>query len=427
MWRREKSVRIYAAVMTLVLVLGLSPTLFNMVVDPYDRDSWFDLGIDKVVISEKAHYPLWKIYRYQANDAALVVLGDSRARSLRDKYWHEAGREDAFNFAYGGANIREIYDTFNYVKTNPNLKTLIVGIQLRSFDLDHKAGLDRVPEAIELRSSAFSYYTSWFVAKISFRNFVTHFDIDTDAWTAWTPSLITPAMAVTVEEDERFTLLDLLSPEACFGCDLPEPQQAAFVIGPGINLGLGRGLGEWARIWPDIDISRDLPEKFSRQIERNARSDWRSFNFSEELWAMVVEMAEWCKQNDVELVFVIPPTIPEMQGKISEYGYGILNHDFRLRLAELATVVDFDFDGELTRDLANFSDAYHPNSVVSRQIVGELVLLTTDNADVATKALRRRKGLICPIVLADRMDHLSDGIVDMEEGAGCRIWRREGV
>ncbi len=417
---------IYALVLCLALVFGLGPTVFNFVVDPYDRNGWFDLGIEKASLSEKAHYPLWKMLRYGSASPSLIVLGDSRARALRNKYWHEAGRTDAFNFAYGGATVHEIHETFNYVKENPDLDTLFVGIQLRSFDLDHKDGMNRVPEAIELTEGAFDYYTSWFVAKIGWRHILAELEIDPATWAFTWPSLIGSAQAADRDANKRLTLFDLLSPEACLGCELPEVQQTAFTVGPGVNLGLGRGYGIWSRLWPAIDLDRDLPAKFARQVERNARSDWRSFNFSEDLWAKLKEIADWSRENNVQLVFVIPPTISEMQERITDFGFGILNHDFRLRLAELAPVVDFDFDNALTRDLSRFSDAYHFNAAASREIVSELVMFTGADDEAQIRLRRNRGALRCPVFSDDTTDRLSDGRVEMEQGVGCRIWLKEG-
>lgn len=417
--------RFYAAMLGLAAMAGLAPAAFNLVVDPYDFNAAVDLDLSKQKISEKAHYPLWKMARYPAGGAETVILGDSRARALRDKYWKELGQTSVFNFAYGGATVQEIYDTFRYVKDNPKLKTLVVGIQLRSFDPDHKRGMNRVPEAIRLTTKPFDYYTSWFVAKVGWRNLGHRYKAQFQQAERWAPHIISPARAEEYGAPGSTPLVRLLSPEACYGCALPEVTGPVNlpVISKGPNLGLGRGYGRWAGVWPAIEISRELPARFERQVRKNGRSDWKSFKFSEELWSRIVEIAAWSKAKDINLVFVIPPTISEMQLRMKEFGYGDLNHRFRTRLAELAPVVDFDFDNTLTRDLARFSDAYHFNAKAARNIVGELVQLTSENTDVASKARKRRGALSCPVEAGDTRQMLSDGIVKMTEGEGCRIWR----
>ena len=51
-----------------------------------------------------------------------------------------------------------------------------------------------------------------------------------------------------------------------------------------------------------------------------APTDWGKFKFSEQLWSHIEEIAQWTRDNDVKLVFVIPPTIVEMQHRMSGFG-----------------------------------------------------------------------------------------------------------
>ncbi|WP_282604567.1 hypothetical protein [Pelagibius sp. Alg239-R121] len=417
--------RFYAIALGLAVTAGLSPALFNVIVDPYDMNAAVDLDLNKQKISEKAHYPLWKMARYPQEGAKTVILGDSRARALRNKYWNELGQVEVFNFAYGGATVHEIYDTFRYVKNDPKLRTLVVGIQLRSFDPDHKGGMNRVPEAIKLTGNAFDYYTSWFVAKVGWRHLNQRYAAQIQEAQSWTPRLVSPARATEFEAPGEVPLVRLLSPEACYGCRLPELDGPISLpaVSKGLNLGLGRGYGRWAAAWPALEITRELPSRFERQVRKNGRSDWKSFKFSEELWSRVAEMADWSAANGVRLIFVIPPTITEMQQRMTAYGHAELNHRFRTRLAALAPVVDFDFDNGLTRDLERFTDAYHFNSKAARNIVGELVQLVSEESEPVQKARKRRGELSCPVTAADTTHEISDGIVTMSEGGGCRIWR----
>lgn len=98
-----RTVRVYCAAITTAFVLGLAPVLLNFIVDPYEMNAVVELGLDKQKVSEKAHYPLWKVVHFPKDRADIIIMGDSRARALRDKYWHEVGLTGAYNFAYGGA------------------------------------------------------------------------------------------------------------------------------------------------------------------------------------------------------------------------------------------------------------------------------------------------------------------------------------
>ena len=136
---------LFSAALAATVVLALAPVAFNLVVDAYDRNDFFELGLDKQEISVKAHYPLYKMIEYPRIKAPTVILGDSRARALQDKYWQELGRTDVYNFAYGGATVHEIYETFKYLRDSSELETLIISLPLRSMDDRFKGGMNRVP------------------------------------------------------------------------------------------------------------------------------------------------------------------------------------------------------------------------------------------------------------------------------------------
>jgi hypothetical protein len=420
----SKTGMLCAASLGIALVAGLAPTAFNAVVDPFEFNQAVDLDLDKQKISEKAHYPLWKFAHYPAAGAGTVILGDSRARALRDKYWHELGLTDAYNFAYGGATIPEIYDTFRWVKQDPALKTLVVGIQLRSFDPDHKGGMNRVPEALALSESPIDYYSSWFVANVGWRNIAARYPETLKKFAAVIPRVASSASASSYENPGRTPLARLLGPDACYTCRLPEMegQVALPVPTKGPNLGLGRGTDVWAESWPTVSVDRVLPARFESQVRKNGRSDWKSFEFSEDLWSRLQEIATWSDDNDVSLVFVIPPTISEMQARMFEFGHAELNHRLRMRLAELAPVVDFDFDNAFTRDLSRFSDAYHFNAKAARNIVGEIAQLIPSHDETRATARKRRGDISCPANFKDTRKTFTDGVVEMSEGNGCRVW-----
>lgn len=214
--------RFYCGAATLTFLLGISPVILNVLVDPYEMANVVDMGLKKKNISEKAHYPLWKIAHYPASSADLLILGDSRARSLRDKYWHELGLANAYNFAYGGATISEIYDTFNYVKHNKTIKTFVIGIQLRSFDPLHKNGLNRVPEAIRLKGTPLSYYSNWFVSRIGLKILWDRFGLDPNLFATQTASFVTSVHASETKVGPYRSVPNTKDIEACKRCMLPE-------------------------------------------------------------------------------------------------------------------------------------------------------------------------------------------------------------
>lgn len=422
----SKAARLFSITLAVAALLGTAPTVFNYVVDPYDRNGVFDLDLDKFRVSERAHYPLWKMIHYPWGDAGTVILGDSRARALRAKLWWDAGVNDAYNFAYGGGSIPEVFATFEHIKSDPAIKTLIVGVQLRSFDPDHRAGVNRVPEAIRMSENPLAYYANWFVARMAWRNLEHRYPNVFENWQALLPRLASSAEAAERGHDEGMSLQELLAPAVCEGC-APRATPAPVSILPSQP---SVGLGDWRRFWPRNGLERLLPERLARQVTKHGRGEWRKFDFSNRLWRQIEAIGRWSQVNDIELVFVIPPTITEMQAHIDTYGHTAINHDLRLRLAELGVVFDFDYDSPLSRDVETFTDAIHFTAPVARAMVGEIALYLArrrGEAPVAHRPLKRvlaRRGLIiCPSAPEERRDGHSDGVIDLDEGVNCRIWR----
>lgn len=417
--------RRYAAVLIAAFAIAFTPTVFNFVVDPFNMNRMVDLDLDKAEISVKAHYPLYKMVEFPRSPAKTIILGDSRARALQDRYFREFGYEDVYNFAYGGATVFEIYDTFRYLSETTKLEKLVIGLPFRSMDARHKNGLNRVPEAIEMAGDPAAYYTSWFVAETAWRLIEDRYPALVNAIRSVVPSFIGSAEAYDFNRPGDISLQELLDPEICGGCELPDAK-------PVVNLPTsyrhsGYGIGRWSGLWPEIDLDRALPRGFAKQVGTNGAADWRRFEQSDALWKKLAAIAEWCRENKVDLVFVVPPTIPEMQRRIADFGFTAANQRFRERLSGLAPVIDLDFDNAFTRNLKHFTDAYHFNAQAARQIVGEIVQLLDAGSSPAATARDKRREVICPTGTTDTKRVLAHEGVRMNEGTNCRIWRQNDV
>lgn len=103
--KRKLGNKAYGAFLTTGFFIGAGPAFLTMAVDPYEVFHSSSRPSSITDLAEKAHYPLFKLAKYNKGAHKLVVLGDSRARALRDKYWHELGMTSALNLSYGGAQF----------------------------------------------------------------------------------------------------------------------------------------------------------------------------------------------------------------------------------------------------------------------------------------------------------------------------------
>ncbi|KAG1700370.1 hypothetical protein GQR58_005066 [Nymphon striatum] len=322
--------------------IGALPAFLNLTVDPYQMFSEKDRPTAINDIAEKAHYPLWKLAKFSRGSHDTIILGDSRARALRDKYWHELKMPGALNLAYGGGTIPEVFSTFSVIKSDPAIRNLIIGVQLRSFDEDHKGGMNRVPEAVELVRYKLEYLKNWNVFQTTMKVF-------------------------KKENEETINQYDHYGWGSAF---------------PNYNW-------DTYRSYYEADYQNT---KSSKKFERQVLKNWtgglaQAFEFSKKYWKHFEEIGHMGKINNKNLVFVIPPTITNLQNTIQKNGLGKLNHQLRVKLAELGTVVDLDFPNKLTEDVSRFNDAYHFNSKVARQIVGQVIPLISKNKDALKKVI----------------------------------------
>ncbi len=424
---------LYLPMLGVAFGLGAVPAFLNLTVDPYQMFAKKDRPTAINDIAEKAHYPLWKLAKFKRGAHDTIILGDSRARALRDKYWHELNIPHALNLAYGGGTIPEVFSTFSVIKSDPAIRNLVIGVQLRSFDENHKGGMNRVPEAVELVRHKLEYLKNWNVFQTSLKVFEKEHE---EAITQY-GSFVSQANASSLGKEGKTSLSKLLEPDVCFGCDLPtglkpvsqQTLRKGYTYSGRYRLdsyGWGYDIPDYD--WQDFQsIYRvstqipDLPEKHERQVRKNGKADWRGFEFSQNYWKHFQEIGAWAKSEDKNLIFVIPPTITNLQNTIQENGLGKLNHQLRVKLAELGTVVDLDYPNALTEDARRFNDAYHFDSKVARQIVGQIVPLITKNKDSIKKVLKRERDVRCR---SETSKQIAKSI-HLGQGENCRVWRME--
>ena len=433
----KRSKAAYLGLMLTALTVGTMPAMFAVGVDPYELLGPTQRPTSITDIAEKAHYPLWKLAKYKVGSHETIVLGDSRARALRDKYWQELGLSSTLNLAYGGGTIPEIYETYKIIKSDASVANLVIGIQLRSFDEDHKSGMNRVPEAVKILEHKFEYLKNWSVIKTAWNVFYKENEKLLESTNRAIPGLVSEAKADLIDASQTIAMKDLLDPEICFSCTLP--QNLAAIVRPqqvagnwtGIRKGYFRGFGylnqsDWGHVaaWYAHNTAfEQLPTKMEKQILGSGKADWVGFDFSQTYWDYLVEISKWAKTNNKRLIFVIPPTVDKLQATITDAGLKQLSHQFRLELAQLGTVVDFDFPNPVTADSSKFSDAYHFNSSLARQITGEVAVQISSETAFEKRFIQHRSNFNC--VDGERetlMNQIRKTAVEVLKGSNCRIW-----
>lgn len=157
--------RYLRALLGTLLALLAGVVLFNVVVDPFERSRLVPLSLPRQAVASVVDYQVSKILRFEHAPKPVIILGDSRAESLREEYFSALGRNDVFNFAYGAGTLYEAIDTFWLADSVTPLRQVVLGLPFSLYNEENR--LDRMPTARQVTRSLPAYYLSPLVTKAS--------------------------------------------------------------------------------------------------------------------------------------------------------------------------------------------------------------------------------------------------------------------
>lgn len=112
-----------------------------------------------------------------------------------------------------------------------------------------------------------------------------------------------------------------------------------------------------------VDIEKppfSKEEFWEHQLITSGPSFYQNYKYPSTIKKDLVEMSRYCHDNNIKLVFFIPPTHIDLQDKIKEYHLEKENEQFKKDLISLnMPLYDFDFENIITKNKQNFSDPYH--------------------------------------------------------------------
>jgi len=120
---------------------------------------------------------------------------------------------------------------------------------------------------------------------------------------------------------------------------------------------------------PEMSRSEFWQYQLGPGIARNY-STWQTPQL---LWNKLSAMVGYCDKNNIDFISYIPPSHSDHQMLVGEYGLDAEYAAYKLQLAELGPVFDYDVTSPLTADRTNFDDPRHCTAEVANIIVKEIV------------------------------------------------------
>lgn len=112
-------------------------------------------------------------------------------------------------------------------------------------------------------------------------------------------------------------------------------------------------------------------EKFWQvQLNKGTEDFYGRYQYPEDLYGELCKIVEYCKTENIELIFVIPPTHTDLQRRVEDFGLTEEYEKYKFDLRSFGVpVYDFDVPSEWTVDKDLYKDPYHADEMVKDHVV----------------------------------------------------------
>lgn len=95
-------------------------------------------------------------------------------------------------------------------------------------------------------------------------------------------------------------------------------------------------------------------------LDINGRRFYQKYQYPEQLYQRLQEIAKYCRDNNIELIFFIPPNHADWQKRKFEFDLSMAHDVFLQDIKSLGNVYNFDVVNDYTSNKKNFRDPVHP-------------------------------------------------------------------
>ena len=272
---------------------------------------------DYFALSKKPQYqtePLSAMRLVMMKKPGRVILGDSRMANLDVDYIHELSGIEYAKLAWGGAQIGESIDMFWFAAEHCDLEQVIFGINFytsKGTQTGSENRYDAIGRSMPYAKNIFKFATNihyWLKTLADIKHLLTN-----------------PVYNAMGKQDK---------------IEIPEdPARLSIIPDP--------EMGEKWRL--NMEVYADTIQE--GMVE---------YDFQPQTYAALQEVIDYCDDNDIDLIFVLPPVHEVIYERVIEVN-GMQDdlREIKEFLIQRATVYDFEVRTWFTSDPDTFYDGFH--------------------------------------------------------------------
>jgi len=111
---------------------------------------------------------------------------------------------------------------------------------------------------------------------------------------------------------------------------------------------------------------------WNKQLGITTEAFYKVYSWPDAIIKELNRIKDYCKENNIELYFIIPPTHADLQNKVLYYSLSKEYGQYKQVLADISETIDFDYPNEWTKNKESFSDPYHIKEALKLEMVKEI-------------------------------------------------------
>jgi hypothetical protein len=114
-------------------------------------------------------------------------------------------------------------------------------------------------------------------------------------------------------------------------------------------------------------------EFWENHINTVPKKYFEKYAYPDNYYTHLVSISKYCSENNIHLIFWIPPTHVDYQGKIREFNLIEEERTFKKDMSSFGEVYDYNYVNEITNDRDCFRDPVHFTNAVAISIRDEIL------------------------------------------------------